>query len=82
MFISLPPGVPARLVTVSGSSRIRIEIEGLAPLGYDPEDKRLFVFGDARRRPVESPLSVFQTRALLRALAGYAAERRAFYASS
>lgn len=80
--ISLPRDVPARLVTVPGSSRIRVELEGSAPLGYDPEDKRLFVFGDACRRPVELSLSVFQARALLRDLARHAAERRAFYASA
>lgn len=76
--ISLPRDVPARLVTVPGSSRVRVEIEGLAPLGYDPEDKRLFMFGDACRKPVEPPLSVFQARALLRDLTRYAAERRVF----
>lgn len=80
--IYLPRHVPARLVTVSGSSRIRVELEGSAPLGYDPEDKRLFIFGDAYRRPVEPPLTEFQTRALLRDLARHASERRAFYASA
>lgn len=80
--IYLPRHVPVRLVTVSGSSRIRVELEGSAPLGYDPEDRRLFVFGDAYRRPVEPPLSEFQTRALLRDLARHAAERRALYASA
>lgn len=77
--IYLPRHVPVRLVTVSGSSRIRVEIEGSAPLGYDPGDEWLFVFGDAYRRPVEPPLSEFQARALLRDITRYASERRAFY---
>jgi len=80
--ISLPRGLPVRLVTISGSSRIRVELEGSLPLGYDPKDERLFMFGDAYRRPVEPPLTEFQARALLRDLARHASERRAFYASA
>lgn len=73
--VYLPLHVPARLVTVPGSARIKIEMEGIEPLGYDPPDGRLFVFGDLTRRPVDPPLTEFQTRALLRLLARHTLDR-------
>lgn len=75
--VYLPLRLPARLVTVPGSARIRIEMEGVEPLGYDPPDRRLFVFGDRERRPVRPPLSEFQTRALLRHLDRHNLDRMA-----
>lgn len=74
-----PPGhVSARLVTVPGSSWIRIELEGSAALAYDPKDETLFLFGDIHRTLVDQPLLNLQAHALKAYLARYAAERRDF----
>jgi hypothetical protein len=76
--VYLPGNVPVRFVTIPGCARIRIDLEGSIPLGYDPGDERLFVFGDQDRKPVNPPLSEDQTRALMHELAWYNAERLAF----
>ena len=74
--VQLPLDISVDLVTVPGSSRIRIEMEGFEALGYDPNDGRFFAFGDPTRAPLVPDLSALQTRALKRHLKTYAAQRQ------